>query len=324
MELDLWSHLLAFNNASLSLENFWIEPTDIAHLPLTLNDLSLVISSSIEPTPEAPERPVFDPSKLPPHLTSLKVGWTSKIAFLMSFPKSKLEHCHLDFLEGHLFCFETHLSTLPESLTSFHSTGIDLKAPVKGIGLANHPRLTSITADYAHIDYLEFLPRVLQVFEVTYIDGIDNSPLVANGQMLKHLPPSLKVFLLKGSCLDATSEFELPAQRFDHLPALTDLSLYCAPKISSSILRNLPRSLKHLDLEITEWDNDDLPYLPPRIKTLFVPVITPKLAEHMSLSSLAYLENVENVSDQVMKIARRRVREASRVPWSPIHDEKDD
>ena len=316
--VDCWPSKLT----SLALYNFWIEPSETIHLPATLTSLDLTISTSIETTSDTQEKPLIDLSKFPPNLTSLTLEWTPKVELLPSIAESKLQSCILGFQGDDWKLLADQFESFPDSLTDLKMDHIGIEYPVIGITLAHHAHLSAIIVESIHIDWFEFLPRVLQQLEVSHLHGILESPLMADGQLFKHLPSTLRWLTLCRSYDDDSTDFVLPAQRLHHLPHIHHLCLDCTSDMSSSILRDLPRQLRVLQINVKNWNEDDLPYLPPTLKGLFVPEVTPLLAKYMPLASLSHLHIDGN--KEVKTIARQRVREAYTVPWRVIMDDNED
>lgn len=315
-----WSTLPIGNSAvsfwpstltSLTLTNFWIEPSEIANLPGMITSLVLSVSTTIEVEDGEP-LPSFETSQFPPNLTYLRLEWTSNLNLVISAKKLvHLKSCRLTLKDEELYdeISVAQLSNLPSSLRFLHLHNLGIESPLQDDLVLPLPNLRRLEA--RHIDYemFELLPRSLIYLDVIYLYNISESPLLAEGHLFKHLPPSLKYLLVKGKSEDLPKDFELAAQRFDHLPALLSLCLACTPNMSSKMLRAIPRSILVLKLSISELNEDDLPYLPPRLYHLFIPKMTPALAKCMSLRSLASLN--KEVSDEIVSIAKNRVRQAA-------------
>ena len=310
-----WNDIEVSNNVwpstlrTLVMKNFWIEESAITNLPSTIERLHIAISAS----DEAP-KPIVETSKLPPNLTSLNLEWTKHVELDLDLTKFNLKTLALSRKdrESSSLYDDAILDTsrLPKSLTTICLDYISITAPNNKV-LKLPPKLVRLHAYEMHIDLFKHLPRSLQYFELGYLRGIPDSPLLAEGHLFKHLPASIRHFHVKDAAIDVRNvfpEFKLGTQRFDHLPFLRSLDLSCAPKVSSKIFRNLPRSLAHLSLDRLLLHESDLPFLPPRLESFNTHNITPSMIDHMSLRSLAGLETHDFL---LQELARKRIREAS-------------
>ena len=317
------------NLTNLNLDNFWIEACVIPHLPQSLKKLNVMVAKiyPLSAMPTAEVQDVLDTSQLPPNLTFLQLRWAPSMQIKLALAQFPLEYCRLRFKDLEL-PLASNIQALPASLTTL-KVDYDLDMPTPGLTLRHFLPLTSLSIRYAHIDWFEFLPPALRTFEVVALYGVYGSSLVASGQLFKHLPSSLtKLHLWHGwrDPLDSPNDTAIPAQRFDHLPHLRDVLLWLLPHVSSSIVRNLPLTLQRLKANIKTWNEDDLPYLPPCLKVLSAQLnIPPQLAAWMPLATLAQIKprDIHN-SKLPWKIACRRVREASEVPWRRFDEMEED
>ena len=322
-EFNTWSTISGNNYwpstlKSLKIEDFWIDPRAVVNLPKTLETLALIVSAPAT-REEIEQNLVLHASMLPPNLTSLHLTWTPKVTINLALAKfDSILTLTLQFQsEKRAALPTTHLfDRLPKSLTTLKLLNVGILAPIEGNSLSDDlklPNLTSLEASYIYsIDLFKHLPHGLRNLDVGIIlpSSIVESPLLADGQLYKDLPPTLtrlRVLFNLGPNFKSPS---IPAQSFNHLPLLKHLCIGSIPKMPSNILRTLPRSLTHLQLNVTEWNEDDLPYLPPQLHVCYLENITPKVVEYMSLRSLGSLDQDE-LSSEVSDIAKNRVLQAS-------------
>ena len=300
---------------SLKLEHFWIESNAVVNLPKTLETLVLSVSTSV--TPEAGPRAVFHARTLPPNLTSLNLSWTSQMALNLGLTNfTSLQSLTLKFeAEQSAGLPTTHLfDRLPKSLTSLNLLNVGIRAPIEGQSLSDLelPNLTSLEAAWLYsIDLFKHLPRGIRTLDMGLLRDVTiaESPLLADGQLFKDLPPTLTMLSID---FDLDEVESIPVQSLNHLPFLKHLNIATTPSMPSSILRSLPRSLTHLQLNVTEWNEDDLSYILPQLHVCYLENITPTVVKYMSLRSLACLD-LNEVSSEVWDIAQTRVRQASEV-----------
>ena len=299
---------------SLSLMN-WIEPSEIANLPRTLETLELCVSSDIPQSGQ--ERPSLLTSTLPPNLTSLDLSWDKTVAINIALTNFKslhtvtLKHAasnRIPLAATRIF------GQLPASLTTLNLCEIGILAPEEGKSLSDDlglPNLTSLEVVYIYsVDFFKHLPRCLRTLDIGFIRQVSESPLLADGQLYKDLPPTLTRLRADFNLGRDFKSPSIPAQSLYHLPLLKHLYIGSTPKMPSSILRTLPRLLTHLQIDITDWNEDDLPYLPPQLHVCHLENITRKVVKCMSLRSLGCLDQ-EEVSRKVWKLAQSRVLQAS-------------
>lgn len=293
--------------STLVLKEVWMEPSAIPHLPDTLEQLTISICTQTD-APWA----TLDTSTLPPKLTALDLEWTPGILIVVSLAKFKLKTCTMTFrAEGLCEQFGTdRLSDLPSSLTELYLKNVNFGSSKSTGEISPLPNLMRLEVHSIHCTWFDRLPRSLQFFVTNYIGGLSKSPLMDEGHLFKDLPPLLREFLALGMSTDLPRGFELPPQQLDHLPYLHSLCFNCTSKVSPKMLRNLPRTLLNLKLNIEDWNEDDLPYLPPHLESLYTPNMTPELVKRMSLRSLCQL-GAQEYSQDVAKIAHDRVQQAA-------------
>ena len=298
---------------SLKLERFWVEPSAIVNLPKTLETLLLGVSMPAE----LQERPPLRTSDLPPNLTSLDLTWSNTVAINITLIKfQNLLECRLklEASDSYALQFTEVFNELPESLTTLKLLNISLTVPTtqgSPISAVKLPKLTSLEVSAIEsLDLIKFLPRDLLTLDIDWLGVELGSSLWSDGYLFKEFPPNLNE-LAVDLRFRTRCDIPIPAQSLLHFPLLKSLCILSTPNMPSNILRLLPRALTHLQLELTEWHEDDLPYLPPQLHTFYFETpITPKVVEYMSLRSLASL-NKDKVSSEVWKVAKNRVLQAS-------------
>ena len=177
------------------------------------------------------------------------------------------------------------------------------------------PRLTYLKVFHWYCDWFHYLPRGLKTFESTYLLGIPDCPLTAQGLLFSDLPATLERFRVV-SHLQIDEPFDLPVQSFAHLTSLKTLILRLGYHMPFSILKMIPQSIHHLDLELLkEFDNETdlscLPYLPPRLSYLSIGREIPiEFIPYMPLASLTSIRPW----GKALQIARERVTDVLKHP----------
>lgn len=284
-------------------------PPDIVHLPKTIRTLDL----SVRARSADPEASNLYTKLLPPSLTNLSLEWTSKVNVAFALRSFNLTSCTLAFDNPSLLALPcTSLKWLPDSLVTLDLQGIAIivpsaYTPVEGL----LPNLKTVTVARCDWEWFQHIPRGVEHFSIGSASGMSQSPLLATDNIFGDLPPTLKSLSIPGRAADVIDSFVLPPQRFDHLPHLTKIVLGCAAHVSSGMLRTLPRTLKELQICITDLNENDVPFIPPHLTTLFTEINKADLAvlaEHMTLAALAGLNGE---SSSIQGIAVRRVTEAA-------------
>lgn len=311
--IDYWPSKLS----TLGLLKFWIEPSDIIHLPRTLSTLSVSVSSS-NAASKIGDTPQLCTDQLPPRLTSLNLAWTSLVNINVSLKHLPLKKCTLQYQEpinqSKYFPYEI-LHRFSDTLTYLKLANICITPPSqKEVLELPLPNLTSLKILATHCKLFKFIPRNVRYLSIKFISGIPESPLLRAGQLFQHLPASLSALILKEAWSNLQNDFELPPQRLDHLRSLLHLRLTCVHKVSSGMLKQLPQSLKHLDIKITELKDDDAPFIPPRLITCLIPNVTLALVQNIPIAALAGInadKSPVKVSHELEEIAQERVSQAS-------------
>ena len=292
---------------SLELEGYSIELQDVRNLPPTLETLTLRVEASASTNEQT--KPILHLAVLPPKLTNLNLEWNDSVSICFETTNITLTRCSLSF-EGRKEEYVTSetLALFPPSLTSLICRRIgfrNLVEPTKTLPDMLLPNLKRLRADHATVDWLPFAPRSLQTLCFNILTDVTKSPLLATGQLFKHLPPTLTHLDVNFSGRDRLS---LPPQEFRHLPLLTYLRLGSNMEMPSSTLRLLPRTLRHLKINITKWNYNDLPDLPPHLYTCRFPEYTLKIVEHMSLRSLVVIWRPK---PPILQLVESRVKQAA-------------
>lgn len=297
------------NLTTLHLDYFWIEPSEIANLPKTVQNLTIYISSS----QNGSSLLVLRTALLPPSLVHLDLKWTSEIDISLSLDKHPLRTCRLVYegITNWPLPFE-QLQSFPDSLTDLEMCSINLISPRADLVLPKDllPKLQVLRVHQASCELFELVPRALQTLAFSYISDLDKSPLLVDGQLFKHLPTSLRQLQLLEHMYPP--KFELPPQEFGHLPNLVSLILRCTPKVSSTMIRKLPRGLLHLQACI-KVESVDLPFLPPGLMSCHLDLTTTQLVEYLPLRALARFPPF-NATRDMRQIAHERVRHAIKHP----------
>ena len=152
------------------------------------------------------------------------------------------------------------------------------------------------------------IDQIVGVQDTSYV--VTKLWLCGNMKLNDKLSKGLTFLDLRCHALGSDGADPIPAQSLIHLPLLKDLCIDSIPVMPSSILKTLPRSLTHLQIDTTGWNEDDLPYLPPHLHSCYLENITPKVVDCMSLRSIACLDQKE-VSSDVWELAQNRVLQAS-------------
>lgn len=309
-DFDAFIGFLPPNLTLLNLDGPWIEPDVLPHLPQTLKTLVVSVSSSIEAQNED-DISWLSPSVLPPSITDLTLKWTEKVSFEFTFGELQLAHCSL-LLENDesddpftLMLRPTDVYSFPSSLTVLRLIHLGIEPFEEG----EHPpttellpKLEHLVADAISFEMIKLLPKGLESLDVGTI--IDCPP-----SLFQLLPPALKTLHIS---TEESEDFDAFNQDFESLPSLNSFST--PQSLPSSILRKLPRTLKHLRIDISEWDENDFPFIPPHLmtwRTVTVTELTPLVVKHMPLRVLAQ-QDLVGESEEVLEIVKQRVLQASK------------
>lgn len=265
---------------------------------------------------EDKEETIFHTNLLPPKLTTLGLHWRGDVTPDFELASFNIKTLSLVFEGGRWyrarFGFTAHFLSLPPSLTYLSMQMIQIIGPYPDISVSRTllPNLDWLHARGASYEWFEHVPRSVKHFEIGFLYDLYHLPLLADGQRFKHLPSSLTTLRLPWPADDYPDKFELLPQELDALPSLTDLWLNCTTTVPSRMIRNLPPTLKRLQINVTEFSDDDLPFLPPNLEKCKIAKPTAELVKRMTLASLALLELDDKMetSSALRAIARERVR----------------
>lgn len=291
----------------LSLINFSVEPYAIINLPKTITDLSLSVSTSTH-TSDWNDRPVLETKLFPPRLVLLGLYWSSTVAISLSLEQFNLTFCSLTYEGEESFDFPHQMfKSFPNTLERLFM--LNMTVTVSGTAdldpMTLLPNLKLLTVNEAGCGWFAHIPRSVEQLDISSVRNAINSPLFAQGQLLKHLPPSLRKLRLpfKGEAP--------PPQDCSYLPQLRTLRLLGDVPMPSSQLRLLPRSLKRLSFQNSKLDDADLPFLPPYLKSCYLGDMSTNIAPYISIACLARcsISMLEN-APEFAKVAKARVHDA--------------
>lgn len=268
-----------------------IKPSDLGLLPKTLLDLIVWFLDAGPPTGAYD----FDGSDFPPALTKLELTASNfkirnklpskLISFKLRQARMPLSLCH----------------KLPYSLKLLVTT-FDLDVPGTPDDL-NLPDLTFLQVYEWHCRLFDALPRSLTTLNINRLLGCSHSKEVQRGALFEKLPSGL--VRLDISTQDVFSQnFVLPHQRLSHFTCLESLSIEFWPQVPSSILPELPRSLRQLFIDLPVIDEIEAPFIPAGLRRL---AIRPKLpycsylADHWPLRATSNLTTQRPESRKVLK-----------------------
>lgn len=287
--------------ARLELMNFWLCSSDIAHLPRTVTSLEIYVKSN------------FDSSLLPPMITSLDIVWNTDTTEGMRFDRYPLVTCSLDFCEG-IMQLESCFEVFPSTLKTLKLRGTHLIPPTEAhpINPGLLPNFTSLEVLCISIGLFQHIPRSTQRVNFQFLSGVSSSSLIENGDIFKGLPPSLKALKIQYN-YDLADGTELPPQKLDHLPSLSEF-IFCNVKFSTAMLKNLPRSITHLEMQL-DLQESDFASLPPHLKecsfTSMPDEIALALVKYLPLAVLAsHNKFFEDDAPALAEAARARVQQA--------------
>lgn len=281
----------------LALRRVWIEASSFVDLPRTLRKLEVWVN-----TPQRDEDSIST-KLLPPALTDLHL--TTNANVWLEIEKIPLITCVLKRLMQPSNCI-AFPEPLPASLTHLDLAGHLFNAYDPSLMTPTLPNLKSLLVGAWRCDWLDRLPRTLEVFETDVLTDLLESELAANGLLFSGLPSSLKTLEVQSVQYDYPPEYVLPPQRFDSVPSLQSLVL--AIMVESAFVRSLPRTLTELEFMPTELDEIDLPYLPPRLSSLFTHFDADKLPALVPFVPLASLVCFHEADEDLQEIARERVQ----------------
>lgn len=162
-----------------------------------------------------------------------------------------------------------------------------------------------------HVDWNSALPRSLTSLVIRTIEGL-NSPAIAKGEMFYRLPPHLTRLKIHNRMINK-GDAALPSQRLlSALPYLTKLSICCLGKFDSSMIRELPPSLRSLKMLFESIEAVDAPFIPPRLRNFkisvnrMVPFDWDMLAEYWPPRAV---HNFGNVNPAMSRVRERLARE---------------
>lgn len=291
----------------LGLSEFHVHPRDIINLPKTLKELCFTAYAPFE----SELKEVLDTKLLPQSLTDLTLQWNEGVAPTLSFENMKLQRCTLMlyssdepavFDRSSFKCFPSTLEELTLNSIIIGPAIPDDKLPEL------LPNLETVTVTGASCDWFEHIPRRVRHLSIYMVYDVLQSPLLADGQLFKHLPASLVELNLLDVSTDLARGFELPPQSFDHLPSLQDLSLEFTAYISSRMLRNLPRELRSFSTRMRMVEVDDAPFLPPRLKKFSLRGLLPELVEYLPLACLPNQFPRGPLSDRIEERFRQAIQ----------------
>lgn len=253
----------------------------IAALPPTLRQLT--IESRFED--DGTNR--FYANELPPRLESLELYNVEQPVALTthgSFPASLTTLLMWDKIFD-----AASLSALPSTLTEIQYFHFDLPTtendatPITFPQNAKKIRLRSWTPEWN-----EHIPRSVTALDLGMLMCDEN-----HADPLAGLPTSLTKLELRiaGSKLPLVEARTVPLP-ISHLPLLTSLSLRTA--VPSSLLKDLPRNMTELEVNLGQADESDLAFFPPNLTLLnltgdFFKVDRLAVAEQWPLRATAYL-----------------------------------
>lgn len=314
---DYWLSKLT----TLNLHNFWFEPTELKFLPRTINTLSISVSTSTQ-VDQLKDRPKLETKLLPPNITSLDLQWTPTVIPdflpLRNLPLKDLSLLCTD--RDQLDVPWSELTFVPDSVAKLTLSNHFLDHPANIESMPLLPNLTYLEARGASCGGLQCVPRQIQHIILDYVSGLKISSLVPKGDLFKGLPASLRTLSIRRYPADGVgSLLVLPPQKLEHLSSLTTLQLNCAPTVSSKILRHLPSSLLNLNIDLGGHPNkDDLPFIPPLLRTCNLGRLTLQIAQRLPLAALLPIcqSEILNGPNQTLPVEIRsllvkRVQEAA-------------
>ena len=241
---------------------------DLHILPYTLRRLTI----GLEVQKDDSEL-ILDMQLFPPRLTSLSLTLRYSVQSykIINVPVSLTDlQIYLapwnsaSTLERRMF------ESLPDTLTSLHlpETAIQ-NSNNKDEAPCKLPKsLVSLKLQQWPQAWLFALPRTLTLLSLDFISGFDSKcSAVINGDGLADLPPGL-VSLVIASPTTKNSTAHVPPQRLSHLYQLRTFKGVGLGLFPSSMLRNLPSSLRIVNLNFDEIDPADAPFISPRLREL--------------------------------------------------------
>lgn len=241
-----------------------LDSADVDLLPQTLTHLTIGLQGPL------------DASKLPPRLNWLLLGVSNSEAggqrVENALPSGlrflQLSSGSLDFTGRGPEIFPNGLLTL--SMKIMINPGAQHDASVLYWNIP--PHLTKLVVLTWRCEWFELLPRSLTSMETSALENVHDTAL-ASGSLFAALPPNLTKFnTYSGYSSGLRTRFKedkLPAQRLSHLSQLKELALYIGT-FPSSMLRELPRTLRVLNITLSTVDDEDAPFLPPLLEDFYL------------------------------------------------------
>lgn len=278
--LDYWPPHLT----SLSCLISELTSTKVELLPRSLTFLDLTFWASVNFE--------FDGSLLPPNLVQLELQAQKKYIITGMLPRSLVE---LNFRDT----TPTVRSPLPSSVTKV-STNTTL-------GLDLHEGILELYLAQCEFYELASLPRSLTALKINIMvmhqDSID---IFDTGSLFGPLPPGLRYLRVIGGGLPMSVALDPARPLRVVLPGLETLHLPHT-KFPSEFLRELPSSLKVLDVGFSQISVEDAPLLRPNLELIGSRPITwhkPYLAPYWPLKSVTTAPLEAGFRAQVIKSIR--------------------
>lgn len=152
--------------------------------------------------------------------------------------------------------------------------------------------ITNLEIEEWHINWFMTIPRATSSLLIRRLHGAHRSSLTEENDIFKDLPSGLKslaIERLDGPMAELLfGEAAFYAQSFSSLPNLEELRVVSIGSFPAKVLRNLPRGMMALQIELQDLNEEDAPFIPPRLTTFMllgsnIPWRLPHVSEYWPL-----------------------------------------
>lgn len=312
---SIWPPLLTSMTWSASA----LTGSDIILLPRTLKEVEIGLHAQHG----ARTQILIDASHLPPLLTSLTL--TCHNEGFVTFENDLPPLTYLS-IAGDVWD-DKPKNTLPSTLTSlkllrsFHADDYyDYYLSLSHVCWLS-ATLTQLVIPEWKYKWFSFLPRNLTSFSAQALLDLCPASKEDLETNFAYLPATLTDLTLAGqSSRNDPLGLSSPLRLFSHLSQLVSLRL-AIDNVSSYRLRDFPKSLTTLYFHLTKIDEEDAPFIPPRL-TSFVGVqrkhMEPYEVAHWPFAILSEVNGDSSHKTKNIALAEQRVAEASKCWQSPL------
>ena len=241
-------------------------PKDMKLMPSSITSLKMVFKYQ----DNLKKVMTLDGNYFPPKLVDCCLGVrdvTCSLCIIGTLPASLKRLFQTDPFHSHRFLHtrETIEEKIPSSLTELTFAMVHDPSPDDRSWVIPS-QLVSLIMSQWPVQWLAALPRRLSYLSISRLIGLDEALPSEPLDLFKPLPTSLTSLSLYVSSSSTGFQGQLSTRSLASLTHLRALQFSKTLSFSSSIFRDLPKSLRNLQIGLKSDDPKDAPFLPPTLR----------------------------------------------------------